>query len=138
MRKLLSGIVSGIVAPVANIFVKREQRKGAAAVAAGKIAQAQVDGTNDINFKRAEWETLAVGQLQDSWKDEYITLIITSPIVLILLGSVWYVFTDDDRLINAAVLSISKLAEVGVDMGALMLPVVLAAIGIRGLSKFVK
>ena len=135
MLNLLSGLLGNVVKPVANVFAKREERKHASVMVEGKIAAAKVAGANEVNLSRAEWESLAVGQLKDSWKDEYITLIVTSPLVMIILGAVYFVFTGDTRLIDAATLAIAKLAEVGIDMGSLMLPVVLAAIGIRGLAK---
>ena len=128
----IASALGAIARPVVNYLGKREERKGAAKVVEGKIALAKVEGHQSIELKRAEWENIAVESTKDSWKDEYVTLIITSPLLLIILGSVYAAFTGDTRLLDSATVALSTLAELGIDMGQMMLLVVLAAIGIRG------
>ena len=131
----LGGPIFTLIKPIADIFVKREDRKTATEVVKGRIALAKTEGHNEVTLKRAEWENIAVESTKDSWKDEYVTLIITSPIVLIIIGSLVAAFTGDYRMLEATTVALDKLTGLGLNMGEMMLYVVLAAIGIRGLTK---
>ena len=121
-----------LIKPVADIVMRRQDRKTATDAVKGKIAQAKVEGAQEVNLKRAEWENIAVESTKDSWKDEYVTIVITSPILLIIIGTVYAAFTGDMRLLDAAGEALSRLEKIGLQMGELMFWVVLAAVGIRG------
>lgn len=128
---IVKDAITGIVSPVANVFVKKEERKQAAESAQAKITQAKINGDKEITLTDAEWEARSVDANAGSWKDEYLTLIITSPIVMILAGGVWFAFTGDARLLEGANEGIKALTNTGVDMGDLMYAVVLAGVGLK-------
>ena len=135
---ILSSLVGGIVAPVAKVFEKREDTKLHKASVAGKIALAKQTGATEITLKAQEWENIAVRGTEDSWKDEYITILVTAPFALIVVGAVAEALFGYSALLDSVVVIIDKLATVGVDLGEIMLPVVLAAIGIRGVKGLLK
>lgn len=127
----LTSIASSVIAPVAGIFNKREERKQTKVLAEAKLSQAKLEGKTSVTLTDAEWESISVSKQNESWKDEYVTLVITSPIVLLLVGSIWLAFTGDARLLDGVTKGIEELKTIGVNMGLLMEAVVFAAIGLK-------
>lgn len=124
-------LVQGVIAPIAGVFNKRTARKQAQDAIKGKIAQAKENNATEITLKDAEWESLKAAQENETWKDEYVTIVITSPLVGILAGSVLLAFTGDARLLEGTVAGIKALSDIGVDMGELMYVVVIAAVSLK-------
>lgn len=127
----LKSIGSLIVSPVAKVFQKREDRKKAVDVIKAETVKGTAEGKTSVELSNAQWDLISKKNEQDTWKDEYITILVTSPLVCILLGNVMAVFFDDTRLLTANAASLSQLASVGIDMGELMLWTVLAALGLK-------
>lgn len=123
--------IASLIAPVASIFTKREERKKVKVEGDAKLALAKQNGDTKITLTDQEWEAVAASKQDSSWKDEYVTIVITSPIVLIIAGSVNYALTGNINLLNGAVLALDKLKEIGLDMGDLMEVVVYAAVGLK-------
>lgn len=128
---MIAKFLSSLIAPVAGIFQAKEERKTIAEVARGKIAQSKLDSETNVQLTDAEWESLTAGGLGESWKDEYVTLVITSPLLLIMGGSIYQAFTGDDRLLVGINLALGSLTALNVDMGFLMSAVVMAAVGLK-------
>ena len=127
----IASIVSGIISPITGIFVKREETKKVKVEGEAKIALAKQNGSTEITLTDQEWEAIAASKQDSTWKDEYVTIVITSPIVLIIIGSINYAITGDLDLLNGAVLALQKLDDIGLDMGELMEVVVYAAVGLK-------
>ena len=127
----IASIVSGIISPITGIFVKREETKKVKVEGEAKIALAKQNGSTEITLTDQEWEAIAASKQDSTWKDEYVTIVITSPIVLIIVGSINYAVTGDLDLLNGAVLALQKLDDIGLDMGELMEVVVYAAVGLK-------
>ena len=127
----IASIVSGIISPITGIFVKREETKKVKVEGEAKIALAKQNGSTEITLTDQEWEAIAASKQDSTWKDEYVTIVITSPIVLIIIGSINYAITGDLDLLNGAVLALEKLEDIGLDMGELMEVVVYAAVGLK-------
>lgn len=127
----IAGAVGGIVKPITGIFTKKEETKQIAKQAEAKLALAKANGEEKIELTDAEWESLSVKANESSWKDEYLTIIITSPIVGLLIGGIWFAFTGDDRLLEGVNKGITALKDTGVDLGDLMYAVVLAGVGLK-------
>lgn len=128
LKKIFS---SSIVEPVAKVFEKREARKAAKVSGEAKLALAKQSGEQQVTLTDAEWEEVSVSNQNTTWKDEYITVVITSPIIGILVGAILLAFTGDDRLLEGVNHGITALKATGVDMGELMYIVVLAAVGLK-------
>ena len=124
-------IIGNIIDGVTGIFKKREERKMAKVTGAAKIAEANADANNTLNLTKAEWENYAVQQNSESWKDEYLTVVITSPLLLIIVGCVYQAFTGDGTLLEGAANALAELEKLKIDMGELMYTVVLAGVGLR-------
>lgn len=124
--------VGAIIGGVSKFFTKKQERKMAGETARAKLAQSKEDNHAAVTFTDAEWETLSKKGEGETWKDEYVTIIITLPIPLILLGAVVAAYTGDTKLLDGVNTGIKNLAALGLNMGDLMYVVVLAAVGIKG------
>lgn len=130
MSLILSAITS-LFQPLADAYRANQDRRAAKETAIVKIQQTQLEDANKITLTDAEWEALAVANLNASWKDEYVTIIITFPILGLMFGGLWAAFTGSQAVIEGVAIGLTSLASVGVDMGFLMNAVVLAAIGLK-------
>ena len=124
-------IISGIISPISSIFIKREERKKVKVQGEAKLALAKQTGDTEITLTDQEWEAIAVSKQDSSWKDEYVTIVITSPIVLIIIGAVVFAMTNDSRLLDGSVTALERLEAIGLNMGDLMEVVVYAAVGLK-------
>jgi len=124
-----------LVGPVLKWLGRRQSRKDVAQEIQGKIAVSKQRGESFITVGTESWEALSKNAENGTWKDEYVTLVITAPIVLIIAGSVMVAFTGDPALLDGATSAIKTLVEVGVPMDTLMTVVVTAAISIKVLRE---
>lgn len=127
-------IIKGLVAPVANAYGKRQVRKQAAETGRAKIALAKDSNDFEIKLTDAEWEAQSKKNETESWKDEYVTILITSPFILVFVAACVGAHTGNFDLLDAVKEGFGALKELGVELGDLMYLVVLAAIGIKGVS----
>ena len=128
---MIKKLASALISPIASIFNKRTDRKIQKDAIKGKVNLAKQQDATNITLTDSEWETVGQSLQSETWKDEYVTLIITSPLVLILTGSIVASFTEDTRLLEGVAAGLQSLAALGVDMGFLMNAVVFAAVGLK-------
>jgi len=126
------------ITPIANFFTSRNEIKAKANAAKASIAKARVDGETQHTLNRDEWEALSKQAEGGTWKDEYVTIVITSPFVLLFIASIYSGVTDDLTLLNAVNLGIANIKNLGVDLGELMYIVILAAVGIKGVKSVLR
>ena len=124
-------IIGPIISGISGIFEKREERKTVKATAEAKLAQAKLAGEEKITLTDAEWESISARGLAESWKDEYVTIIVTAPIVGILAGAVWAAIFGDRALLDGTLDGVRELKELGLDWNVLTTAVVFAAIGLK-------
>ena len=77
----------------------------------------------------------------DSWKDEYITVVVTLPIPLIFIGNIVAIFNPEygDKILAANTASLQQLgALMQTPYGEIMMYVALAAVGIKGIKSMFK
>lgn len=123
--------ITAIIDGVFGIFKKKQERKSNKEQAAAKLAQSKQANQHEVTLTDAEAEAILAEKSDSTWKDEYVTIIITFPLILIMAGVVHFMFTGDNRLLQAGIVSIQALTDAGVDMAFLMNAVVLAAIGLK-------
>jgi hypothetical protein len=129
-------LLSGLVSPVAKAYQANQSRKQAKESGLNKIALNKQAGEQQHQLNQDEWEAIGKRSENETWKDEYITIVITSPFVLLFAASVVSAFTGDMRYIDAVNAGILNLTNLGVDLGKLMYVVVLAAVGIKATKIF--
>lgn len=125
------GIIKEIGSFIMKPITKAQDRK--AAKESGELKLKQIKQTGDTNIKLtdAEWEAVAAKGMLESWKDEYLTVIITSPIPMLLAGGIILAFTGDERLMEGTIAGIKAIEATGVDMGLLMSAVVFSGVGLK-------
>ena len=131
MASAIGSLASGIVSPITNLLGKKEERRKAVEVIKATTAQGETEGETSVKLSNAQWELISKKSETDTWKDEYITIIITYPLIAIFVGSVMSVFLGDERLLIATTESLDALQQLGLDLGELMLYTVLAGLGIK-------
>jgi type II secretory pathway pseudopilin PulG len=132
------GILGTLVSPVANAYKAKQDVKIKANEAQASITLAKQSGETQHTLNRDQWEALSKQAENGTWKDEYVTIVITSPFVLLFVASVVSGFTGDMRFVDAVNLGIANLSNLGIDLGYLMSIVVLAAVGIKGVKSVLK
>ncbi|WP_417790766.1 hypothetical protein [Terasakiella pusilla] len=131
-------IFSGLTKPLSDAYSAYIARKAAKDTAEAKLKMAKQSGDFDIKLSDAEWEAISKRNESGTWKDEYVTLIITSPFVLLFVSAVLSAWTGDPRYIESAKAGIEALKNLGVDLGDLMAVVVVAAVSMKGIGAIKK
>ncbi|HHZ70015.1 MAG TPA: hypothetical protein EYN67_16930 [Flavobacteriales bacterium] len=70
-----TSLISGIAAPVVNLFTKRNENKT-------NIKLKQIDRLKNSDDSLAEWESIQAENGRFSWKDEFWTIVLAIPLVL--------------------------------------------------------
>lgn len=126
---LITSAISGIT----GFFTKKQELKKAGVTAKSKLDMARLSGSQTIEMTDAEWESLSLNTQNGSWKDEYVTIIITAPLPLIITGSVLAAlgFPSGALIVQGTLDAIESMKELGMDYGFLISAVVMAAIGLK-------
>lgn len=124
-------ILDGVANAISGAYQKRQDVKKAKASGEAKIALAQQDGKTQVELTDAEWEAISVNKSDTTWKDEYITLVITAPIPLLLGSSIWAVYADDPTILNGVNKGVENIITLLPNYGELVLFVVLAGVGLK-------
>ncbi|WP_334029666.1 hypothetical protein [Alteromonas sp. P256] len=123
----LSSAIDGVI----GVFKRKQEQKANAEQAKAKLKQTKLAGEHEVTLTDAEGEALLSQGLESSWKDEYVTVLITSPYALLIIGTISLAVFDDSRMLDAAAMTISNLQNAGVDIDFLFKAVVLSAIGLK-------
>ena len=127
--------ITALFKPVADIFIKRQERKIVKEGAQAKLVQSRQDDTQTLNLNKDEWEQLQVKGMDGTWKDEYVTVSIVSILNVIVLGGILAAFGQPELLKGIAI-SMGSLNAAGVDIGFLMEAAVLAGLGLSIWKRF--
>jgi len=130
---VISSVIGGALKPVAGVLNRREDRKQARETGAAKLALAKQRGDAEVTLTDAEWEAQSVRQSSESWKDEYVTLVITAPILLAVIGAVQAAWVDaDTSLLDAARIAAAVIVtDLQLDYSMLTTAAVFAALGLK-------
>ena len=123
--------ISMAISGISDFFVKREQRKINKEASIAKIHQMKQKDKTSVTLTDAEAECIMSEGLNSTWKDEYVTILITAPYAVIIVGAIYFVFSSDNRLLNAGIEAIRVMESAGIDMGFLMEAVVLSALALK-------
>jgi len=127
--------IASLFKPVADIFAKREQRKAAREAASAKLVQGKADGLHQLELNKDEWENLQVKGMDNSWKDEYVTVSVVSILNVIVVGGLASAFGYPEILTGIAT-AITALQVAGVDIGFLLEAAILAGLGLSIWKRF--
>lgn len=119
--------IGGLFKPVSDMYTSHQETKRAKETGKQKIKEAQIDSENTLNLTTAEWEALTVRGQQATWKDEYVTVVMTSPFVAIIVGLIF----GDPELVNSGKGAIEIFNGLDGDYSLILQMVVGAAIGVN-------
>ena len=126
---MIKDIISGLFAPVADIFKAREARKAAKESAQAKLAAASAENAQKLELNKDEYEAVATQGLAATWKDEYATVSVISILNLVVVGGVAAAL-GYPQILEGVGIAINSLSAAGVDIGFLLEATVMAAIGL--------
>jgi len=126
---MIKDLITGLVSPITNVLVKRQERKQAAESAHAKLQQAKVEGALEVTLKEHEIESVRTRGLAESWKDEYATVSVVSILNIVVIGGLAAAFGHPE-IIEGILAAIQALTAVGVDVGELLRIVIYAAVGV--------
>ena len=132
MLSALKTIAQTVVSPIANAYQSKQERKRAYESGKAKLLLAKENNDSKHDLTNAEWEAQGKKDEKGSWKDEYVTIIITLPIPLLFISSMVSSWTGDMRYVEAVNAGIENLKALGMNYGDLIWVVVLAAVSIKG------
>ena len=121
----------GILPGVTSWAEKREERKKSTNELKAKVALAQTDANAKVELTKEEWTKIALKGSQHSWKDEYLLLIFSVPLLVAFAGAIWFTFTGDKSLLDSSDLMFKSISEHGIQYGSIMMFMVMASFGIR-------
>lgn len=132
VTSVIGGVVKTMIGPVADAYIKSQERKQAKESAKSKLQQAKQKDKTQITLTDAEGEAVLADQMRDTWKDEYVTISVVSLFNLIVIGGIETSIRGEDAVVlQGTVASIQALQAIGVDVGTLLTAVVFAAIGLK-------
>ena len=126
--KWLADIASGLVSPITNHFTKKNDNKT-------KVKQQQIQRLMNSDDQLAEWESIQAESGNNSWKDEWITLIITLPIPVIFVSVILSVLFENPLIAEAAKAGVTAIKALVPNYAELLYIVCLAAIGIKAIKR---
>jgi len=127
-------VLSQAISPVMGYFEKKEQRKTTEKGIAGKIAMKKDDNAAQVDFNNQEWEIISKRGEPDSWKDEWVTIVITMPLVFHYLSVFFGVLLNRPEIIEASSAALVSFKDLVGDYGLLLTIVICAALGIKVLK----
>ena len=100
--------------------------------------QAKTEAKRDVELKQitanAETDTASATDMSTSWKDEFLTLVFTAPMIVVFYASVWG-DKEDVVQVKAAFATLQELPEWYLYS---MIGIVIGTFGLRGLAKLIK
>lgn len=126
--KWLADLASGLVSPITNYFGKKNENKT-------KVKQQQIQRLMNADDKEAEWEAIQAEGGNHSWKDEYITVIISFPVPVIFIAVFLSVILGDPIYAQGAEAGVDAIKKLLPNYEDLLMAVCLAAIGIKAFKK---
>ena len=127
--------ISSLFKPVASVINKRQERKQLREQALAKLNQSAQDNDHSLNLNKDEWEALNVKGMEQTWKDEYVTVSIVSILNLIVIGGLASAFGYPQVLTGVGT-AMTALTAAGVEIGFLMEAAVLAGLGLSVWKRF--
>lgn len=130
--------LSMLISPVTNLWNSHQDRKAVKESLKAKLTGQKQDNDARAGFNDQEWEMLGKSQSADSWTDEYVTVIITLPLLLVFVCTFVAVLFAKPELLEASDAAIASVKVLLPSYDEILEIVVLAAVGIKGLKSIRK
>lgn len=133
---IVANVVSGAIAPIANIFIRKTERKIAKDTINGNVQIAKLENQAEVNVGIKDWEILSKANEAGTWKDEYVTLSVFSIFNVILIGGVGtgLGYEWGPQLIDGVSIAVNAVNATDGLVGKLLLLTATAALSIKALN----
>ncbi len=128
------GWLNVLLGPITSMWEGHQNRKAAKQNLKAKLTGQKLDHEARAGFNDQEWEMLGKAQSADSWTDEYVTVIITLPLVLVFVCTFVAVLFAKPELLEASDAAIASVKVLLPGYDGILEIVVLAAVGIKGVK----
>ena len=98
------------------------------------VKAAKHEATMSTIQNNADWESIMADASAASWKDEYLVILLTSPVIAIMYGAM----TDDPQLIERVQFGLQTLELLPDWFSYLLAVAVTASFGVKGADKLMK
>ena len=133
MITIIKLIANSLIAPLTNYIKRRGQRKASEASAEARIRLAQVNHEARVELADHELQVLRTKAQSGSWKDEFVTVLVSIPIIVAMAGalvSLVYPATGYNLMIAAERITDIMTGKT-IDFAELWLLVVAVALGTK-------
>lgn len=134
----ITSLISGLASPIVDGFKSVQARKQAKESAKSKIKLAKQTGDFNLQMTDTEWEALGKNSEAGSWKDEWVTLVITLPIPVIFFAAIYSAYTGDPTYLNAVNAGVNAVLMLMPNFATVLEIVVYAAVSIKGVSSLTR
>jgi len=127
--------ISVIIGAVGGFFGRREDRKSMEKQIDGKIAMQKQGGETQVIFNEQEIDAIAKRNEDGTLKDEYLTLVMTSPLLTTFFGVFVAVLLNKPEIMEAVTASNKALLELVPNYQELLAVTITAGLGLRAYKR---
>ena len=127
--------ISAVMSAVGGYFGKREERKSMEKQIDGKIAMQKQGGETQVVFNEQEIDAISKRNENETWKDEYITVVMTMPFITTFLGVFFSVLLSRPEIMQAVTASNNAMLELVPNYQELLGATIAAGLSIRAFKK---
>lgn len=124
-------IIGNVIGPVSNFFAAREERKMVDKTISAKVAMAKSNNETQVVFNEQEIDRLSKKNEGETWKDEYITIIMTLPLLTIFICTFLGVLLAQPGIIDAAKAANAEVIILVPNYQELLGITIMAGLGLR-------
>ena len=119
-----------LINPLTSMFGKWQENKQTRKTLEAKLKLAKHTKDEQLALTEKEWELWSKKNENESWKDEYVTLIVTCPIPFVFIAAI-----ISDAWLERVMKGVDAINELLPNYHEMVVVVIAAAIGIRALKK---
>lgn len=127
---IIGSLIDGLFGLGTKYLDNKKQKR----LTAAKLKQMKEGNAHEVAMSDKDWETAGKLAEASSWKDEWVTVIVTLPLPMLFLSVFIGVLFNYPEIIDAVNQAIDALRKLVPNYDDLLLVVVLAAIGIKAVK----
>jgi len=127
--------ITAVAEVVGGVFNKREEGKQLERSIDGKLALQKNGNEAQVVFNEQEIDVISKRNEGQTWKDEYITIIMTMPLVMLFLAVFFGILLNRPDLIEASIQANKAIKELVPNYQELLAATIFAGLGIRAVKR---
>ena len=127
--------IVAVASVVGGFFNKREESKQLERSINGKIAIQKNDNQTQVVFNEQEIDVISKRNEGNTWKDEYLTIVMTSPLITTYVGVLIGVLLARPDIIDAVTQANKAFSELVPNYQELLTLTIVAGLGLRAIKR---